>query len=80
MRSTIEVAKSTWESIQSGSVSSTKAARSVTTVWVTGPFSGRLSQERIVIGPESAPRLAIRPATSLAGNELTTRRGLLRRA
>src|SRR5512133_3179056 len=32
IRSTIEVAKSTWESIQSGKLSSTNAAKSLTTV------------------------------------------------
>src|SRR4029450_7118562 len=71
IRSTIEVAKSTWELIQSPRVSSNSAAKSWTTVFVTAPFSGRLSQDRTVSADAPEVRRATNPATSLAGSEAT---------
>ena len=60
-----------WESTQAGSVASTMAARSWTTVLVTAPFSGRLSQERTVSAVAPEARRVINPATSRAGSEAT---------
>jgi hypothetical protein len=62
-------------SIKSVRDPSTNAARSRTTSWVTAPFSGRLSQDKIVNAVAPAARRAISPATSRAGSELTGSRG-----